>query len=154
MSENKLPAYKTPIIFYSIIVGLMIAVIIIHITLHIISGWTLDIIGIIAEISIIEFGIVIPIILIVVDIIAPFIHEKVSLNFEYLPLIIGLANAILSGLIMIIALFSGFITIFDGMTTLHIPYFGFYLAMSLLIISSGVLFIGSLVMGIKIAKYE
>lgn len=153
MSKTDMPPYKKPIIFYGIIIGLAIVNIILIYILHLIAGWTLSLSGIIGIIVLVTWGITIPIILIIACIVGFFIHDKVSSDFEYLPLIIGLANAILSGLAILISIIASIAVIIDGFSTLHIPYFVFYLANGLLALAMGGVAVGSLVYGIQIARW-
>ncbi|MBD3229895.1 MAG: hypothetical protein GF329_17060 [Candidatus Lokiarchaeota archaeon] len=154
MSTIEKPPYRKPIIFYGIIIGLAIANLVSTFILHRIAGWSLSISGLIGLIVLGFWGITIPIILIILDIVGFFIHDKVSTDFEYLPLIFGLANAILSGIAILIGILASVAVIFDGLTPLHIPYFGFYLTDSILALAMAGVAVGSLVYGIKIARWE
>ncbi|MHA1270937.1 MAG: hypothetical protein ACTSPY_14175 [Candidatus Helarchaeota archaeon] len=155
MSSNQLPPYKKPIIFYLIGIGLSIAILIIMPVLYIVTGWSIDIIPIMVIAMTTGSGIVLPIILIIINIIAVFIHDKVSINFEYLPLIFGLLNAILSGIIILITFFLGISAFFSAFFPVdHIPYFGYFIVLGILELLIAVVLVGSLVYGIKIVKWE
>lgn len=153
MSEIDKPPYKKPIIFLAIIIALSIVILNLININHIIAGWSLSTGGLIGVIVLFGWGIVIPVILIVADIVSIYIHEKVKeADFEYFPLIIGLVNAIPGGIIILIAALSSVSTIADGFTPLHLPYIGFYLAEGILAICIAGISVGVLLYGIKIAR--
>jgi hypothetical protein len=151
MSEIEKPPYKKPIIFFAIIIGLSITILNLININHIIAEWSLSISGLIGVIVLFYWGIIIPIFLIALDIISTYIHEKVA-DFEYFPLIIGLANAIIGGFTILIAVIAALATIGDGFTPLHLPYIGFYIAEGILALCIAGVAVGALIYGIKIAR--
>jgi len=142
------------IIFYVIIIGLMIPSLILINLIQILGAFEMNFEFILGVILIVGVGIVVPIIVIALNLVGIFIYPKVSANFDYLPLIIGIINVSISIIIALIAFIRGPFTIIEGFTPERILLLGYYITVGVLILIAGAVSVITIFFSIRIIKWE